>query len=74
MKQTGVNNMEIAFINKNKNGDYYVGYKIKAKREIKGKKGSTADELIIVGIPKDKIKDFCKKQHIEIKESEYHGE
>lgn len=56
--------MELVFISKNQNGDYYVGFKIKVNRGIRGKTKSKVDELIIVGIPKDKFPEFCKDYDI----------
>ena len=61
-------NNDIAFISKNKNGDYYFGFKVKVQRGIKGKTKSKVDELIIVGMPKEKVADFCKKEGIKIED------
>lgn len=56
--------MKIEFIVQNENGDYYVGYKHKVQRGIKGKTRSKVDELLIIGIPKSKFKDYCEKEGI----------
>ena len=61
-------NNDIAFISKNKNGDYYFGFKVKVQRGIKGKTKSKVDELIIVGMPKEKVADFCKKEGIRLED------
>lgn len=60
---------DIAFIHTNKDGNYYVGYRVKVQRGIIGKNKSKVDELIIVGMHKDDFPAFCKKHHIIIKES-----
>lgn len=61
-------NKDIAFISKNKNGDYYFGFKVKVQRGIRGKTKSIVDELIIVGMPKEKATDFCKKEGIRLED------
>lgn len=62
--------MKIEFISKNKDDNYYIGYKIPVKRGIKGKTKETVNELIIIGINKNKFKDFCKTHNILIKKKE----
>ena len=52
------------FISKNKDGNYYIGFRVPVKRGIKGKTKAVVDELIIIGIHKDKMKDFCKEHGI----------
>ncbi len=59
---------DIAFIQTNEDGNYYVGYRVKVQRGIRGKNKSKVDELIIVGMHKDDFPAFCKKHHIIIKE------
>jgi len=61
---------ELQYITKNKDGNYYAIYKVKVQRGIKGKTKSKVDELLIVGIPKSKFKDFCKKHNINVIEEE----
>ena len=55
-----MNNKNIAFISRNKDGNWYVGYKIKVQRGIKGKTKSKVDELLIIGIPNSKFDKWCK--------------
>lgn len=52
--------MELEFINTNKNGDFYIGYRINVKRGIHGKTKSNVNELIIAGVPKERFPEFCK--------------
>lgn len=56
--------MNIQWISKNDNGDYYVGYKVKVQRGIRGKTKSKVDEVLIVGIPKKDFKSFCLKENL----------
>lgn len=56
---------EIAFITKNKDGNYYVGIKIKVKRGIKGKTKSKVDELLIIGMKKEAFEKW-KKQSLNL--------
>ena len=58
--------MEIVFISQNQDGNYYVGYRVPVQRGIKGKTRSKVNELLIMGIPKSKMPDFCKKHNIEL--------
>ena len=52
---------------KNDNGDYYLIERIKTNRNIscKGFSRKKADEVIIVGVSKDKIDSFLKKGNYE---------
>ena len=50
----------LEFISTNQNGDYYFGFRIHAPRNINPKAKHKADELIIVGVPKCKLKKFLK--------------
>lgn len=52
---------DIAFVSQNENGDWYVGYKIKVPRGIRGKSKAIADELLIIGIPKNKFPAWLEK-------------
>lgn len=56
---------DIVFISKNKDGNYYIGFKTKVKRGIHGKEVH-ANELIIVGMNKNKFQEFCEKHNIEV--------
>lgn len=56
--------MKLVFIHQNKDGNYYIGYKIPVQRGIKGKNKSVVEELIIVGMHRSKLKDFLKKHNI----------
>lgn len=62
--------MQLEFISRNKDGNYYVGYTIPVQRGIKGKTRSKVNELIIIGIPKSKFRKFCKETKIYLKENE----
>ena len=50
----------LQFISTNENGDYYFGFRIGAPRSINPKAKRKADELIIVGVPKCKLKKFLR--------------
>ena len=63
----------IQFISKNKNGDYYVGFLVPVQRGIKGKNKGKVDELLIVGVPKNKFPSWCKEHGIEVKEIKEKG-
>lgn len=57
--------MKLEFISKNKDGNYYIGYRVPVKRGIRGKE-DTVDELVIIGMPKDRMEAFCQKHGIEV--------
>ena len=57
--------MDIQWISMNANGDFYVGYKVKVQRGIRGKTKSKVDEVLIVGVPKNDFKDFCLKNDLD---------
>lgn len=57
---------EIAFISQNQDGNWYIGYKVKVQRGIKGKTKSKVDELLIVGIPESKFDEFCKREGLRV--------
>ena len=59
--------MNLKFISKNKDGNYYIGYTIPVKRGIKGKTKAVVEELIIIGMNKNKFNDFCIKHNIKIR-------
>ena len=56
--------MIIRQISQNKNGDYYVIYELTANRSICPSANRKANEILIIGIPKDRFKDFCKQHNI----------
>lgn len=58
----------LAFISENKDGNFYVGYKVIAPRSINAKANRKAEELLIVGIPKAKFPKYCLEHDIEIVE------
>ena len=62
-----MNNMNIKWISKNNNGDFYVGYTVKVSRGIRGKTKSKVDEVLIIGIPKSEMESFCNKHNINYK-------
>lgn len=51
---------EVVFISKNKDGNYYVGIKVKVQRGIRGKTKSKVDELLIVGLNKKYFEKWMK--------------
>lgn len=51
---------EVIFISTNKDGNFYIGYKIKVQRGIRGKTKSQVDELLIIGIPRKKFKKYMQ--------------
>lgn len=53
-------------VNFNKNGDAYFIFEVKASRAINPKAKRKADELLIVGVPKKHINDYCKELGIVI--------
>lgn len=57
---------EIVFVSCNSDGNFYVGYKIKVQRGIRGKSKSKVDELIIVGIPRDKFNKWCLLEGLKV--------
>lgn len=61
--------MVIKFIAQNKNGDYYVVYELTANRSINPASWSKQNEVLIIGIPKNKWAQFCKTHNI--KEDHY---
>lgn len=60
--------MNIEFVSKNKNGDFYIGYRVPVQRGIRGKTRGKVDELIIVGVPKADMPKFCEEHGIRIEE------
>lgn len=56
--------MKVQWISANENGDFYVGYKVKVTRGIRGKTKGNVDEVLIVGVPKAKFNNFCIKEGI----------
>lgn len=60
--------MELQFISKNKDGNYYIGFKVPVKRGIRGKTKGKVDELVIVGVHRDQFPKWCKEHNIKYKE------
>ena len=57
--------MKIKWISANTNGDFYIGHIVRVTRGIHSKEGPRqVDEVMIVGIPKAKMQDFCVKHGI----------
>lgn len=55
---------ELITISIQENGAYFI-YKIpNVKRGIRGKNKGNVNELIIVGVPIDKLEQYCKKENI----------
>lgn len=57
-------NDELVFVSENKDGNFYFGYRVNVQRGIKGKTRSKVDELIIVGMPREKALEKIKKEGI----------
>lgn len=57
---------DIAFVTKNKDGNYYIGIKIKAPRGIKRRNESKANEIIIIGFTEQKFKQWLKNHNYDI--------
>ena len=51
---------EVVFISKNKDGNYYVGIKVKVQRGIRGKTTGKVDELLIIGLNKKYFDNWIK--------------
>ena len=58
----------VLFISQNKNGDFYVGIKVVNNRGINPKAKRKADELLIIGVPKAKISEFCAAHNIKLED------
>lgn len=56
--------MDVLFISQNKDGNYYIGFGIPAKRNINPKADRKAQEVIILGVPKEKMTQFCADNDI----------
>lgn len=67
--------MNIKFVSTNTNGDFYVGYIEKVLRGIRGIKNEKkyVDEVLIVGIPKSKMHEFCIKHNLVVEVSSTTG-
>jgi len=61
---------ELIQVSTNEDGNFYFVYKVPVQRGIKGKTKSKVDELIIVGVNKNKVDQFCKAQGIILKKEE----
>lgn len=63
-----MSDMNIKWISKNNNGDYYIGYTVSVTRGIRGKTKGKVDELLIIGLPKAELEGFCNKHNINYNE------
>lgn len=54
------NGLEVVGISRNKDGNYYIGLKVKVQRGIKGKTKSKVDELLIIGLNKKYFEKWMK--------------
>lgn len=61
-----MNKDDIVFISENEDGNFYIGYKVKVQRGIKGKTRSKVDELIIVGMNREKFMNWLEQNNMEI--------
>lgn len=57
--------MDIKWISKNDDGNYYIGYQVEVSRGIRGKTKGKVDEVIIVGLHKSKLKSFCEAHSLD---------
>ena len=56
--------LKLHSINRNENGDYYIIFVVPdVKRGIRGKNRATADELLIIGVPKARIDEFLRAHY-----------
>ena len=62
---------EIAFIHRNKDGNYYVGFYVDIKRGIHAVGNAVTRELLIVGMNKQLFPEFCKTYGIVMKEDKH---
>ncbi len=62
-----MNKDDIVFISENKDGNFYIGYKVKVQRGIKGKTRSKVDELVIVGMNRERFMNWLEQNNMEIK-------
>lgn len=61
-----MNKDDIVFISENEDGNFYIGYKIKVQRGIKGKTRSKVDELVIVGMNRERFMNWLEQNDMEI--------
>lgn len=61
-------NEDLVFVSENKDGNFYFGYRVNVQRGIKGKTRSKVDELIIVGMPREKALEKIKKEGIRLED------
>ena len=61
-----MNKEDIVFISENEDGNFYIGYKIKVQRGIKGKTRSKVDELIIVGMNRERFMNWLEQNNMRI--------
>ena len=66
-----MNKDDIVFISENEDGNFYIGYKVKVQRGIKGKTRSKVDELIIVGMNRERFMNWLEQNNMRI---EYENE
>ena len=57
----------IVFVSQNKDGNWYVGYKVKVKRGIRGKAKGFVNEVLIVGMNSQKFYAWANRHHIIVK-------
>ena len=61
-----MNKDDIVFISENEDGNFYIGYKVKVQRGIKGKTRSKVDELVIVGMNRERFMNWLEQNDMEI--------
>ena len=57
---------DIVFISENEDGNFYIGYKVKVQRGIKGKTRSKVDELVIVGMNRERFMNWLEQNNMRI--------
>lgn len=63
-KAPNTNGLILDSINRNKNGDYYIIFRLpKVARGMHGKSKGHVDELLIVGVPQAKLDNFLKSYY-----------
>ena len=60
-------------VTENKDGNFYFIYRLpKVKRGMHGKTKGKVDELLIVGVPRNKFDSYCEKEGIQLRLENLH--
>lgn len=60
--------MKLVQISPNEHGCYFV-YQVEVQRGIRGKNKGKVKELLIVGVPKNQLNSYCKREGVRIENS-----